>query len=252
MKTTWEEIGFGQEAKAFRGLLIEVEGLGGVVESEEGIDIVKRIDWNKPVYKFQGHDIFCKNLVLRILDEYFIKQGKYLENHIPVPLGSFNNSNGCGYYYRHVEGSEGFPLVVIDEDYRKVEVQIDEWNSFTGLFHLFGFELGRDIAEFDDAGVGKNIIMRPWGGEIYKTKELHSNWKRIDFGSSSCDFDYKKFLEKIKKESTELLANLGDYHKLLYLAAKYCEFGEELNKKEEGELEELVLQFRKEKIQENL
>src|SRR3989344_1060029 len=215
----WIEIGSGQEAYVLKGEVDEVEGIGGIIKLERPIVAAKRISWGKPIFEYQGHDMYCKNLVLKIFDELFLRKGNYTVSHIPMPLGSFNG----GHYYSYVEGSEGFPLEVNDEDYNSVPVQIDEWNKFTGSFNEFGFHVGDDIAEAVDGRIGKNMIMMPWDmNEVYLTGRLHKNWKRIDFGNVSLRFDYDRFLETMHNNKIKLKQQMGQDYLLALIAAKYC------------------------------
>lgn len=232
----WEEIGFGQEAQAFKGELKEIEGIGGIVKSEKPITLTKRKSWGNPYYEYQGHDLFCKHLCARLLDELFLREGKYTKAHIPIPVGSFNG----GYYYQFAEGTEGFPLEIMVDNCRQ-PVRREEWNIFAGLFNEFGFKVHNDIADASDGRTGKNIIFLPWDIEkVYDTAVLHADWKRIDFGAKSCAFDYEKYLLEIAGKRQEL----ADEYGLAVLAAQY--YGLHENSKE---LEELVLRFREKRIQ---
>lgn len=225
----------------WKGTITKIEGIGGIVKSENPIVVVKKS--LKP-----GHHYFCKHLTLSILEEYFLKENRYSRSHIPVPLGSFDE----GYYYKFVEGSDAFPSEIVDQDTMKpVPIQLDEEDIFSGLFNSFGFNVGGDKV-VPNGIAGKNIVHSGWNtGELYKTRRLSSDWKRIDFDYTSCLFNYKKFEEAMEPKKEELIMQLGENYKLALLAAKYYHSLGNLENKEFEEfqeLEELVLQFRKEKL----
>lgn len=245
----WIPVDYGQEAYVSKGNLNHIEGIGGILDSEKPITVARRIGWNNPVYDFEGHDVFCRHLASRLLDEYFVKTGRYSRNHIPIPFGSFNGAN-AGYYYEFIEGSEGFPLVIPDEDYHQIEVRIDDWNSFIGSFNSFGFDAGRDIADPIDGRTGKNVIFCGWDmNKVYETGRLHSNWRRIDFGTASYSLDFERFAKGLERDRSDLTKVLGDYYKLVFLTGKYSQFNQNLTEDENHVLEMLVLRFRREKIE---
>ena len=240
----WTNAGQGDEAYVLKGPLAEIEGIGGIVTAERPIIVAKRTNWGNPVNKHQGHDLFCKHLILRILDEHFLRQGRYSHPHIPIPLGSFNG--GC--YYVFAEGSENFPLSIATEHGQK-PVRISEWNEFTGYFGRFGFNAGHDIADADNGRVGKNVILSQWDiNEVYETGTLDSGWKRIDFGSRSLPFDYDKFMQAVEEKKADLTGQMQDDYGLLLLAAKYSYMPKDFTSEEFRDLEERVLQFRSEQI----
>jgi len=237
MRPGWHYIGEGQEAQVYRGKLREISGIGGVIEYKIPFDVAKRKDINNPISEFDGHDLFCKHLVLSLLDKNFIKRGIYQHHHIPLPLGSFNG----GYYYEFAEGIEGFPLEYIDteNDYRITPVQISEWYKFYGLFDSVGFNVGADITDPNDGRSGKNMVFLPWTIN-YETEGLHPFWKRIDVGSASLPFNYEKFEKNIQ----ELRPNLNEDFITINLAAKFYHLNGNINIQEQKELEKRVHEFR--------
>jgi len=262
----WVKIGFGQEARAFKGNPTEIEGMP-IIKSNptsmivrKPMVVVKRVDWEDPIYDYQGHDLFCIHLAAKLLEELFLKEGKYKTEHIPIPLGSFNDKK-AGYYYEYVKGSEGFPFELqgdADVDYRQIPVEIKEWIEFKGPFNDFGFSMESDIADAVNATNGKNIIMSEYstkelyeGYEKNKTYTLHPFWKRIDFGRSSFLFNYEIFEAEMLNNQTYLLREMGQNYRLALLSAKYYNTNGEMPQKElkklEGmtELEGMILQFRK-------
>jgi hypothetical protein len=193
--------------------------------------VVKRVNWDAPIYPYQGHDLFCKHLVAKLLEELFLKESNYSNQHIPIPLGSFNTIHEAGYYYKYVDGSEGFPFELQgdkDDNFRQVHVEIKEWGDFVGLFNDFGFSVENDIADANNARIGKNVIMSKYSTKkIYreyeknKTYTLHARWKRIDFGSTSCPFDYEKFIKEMTQRKSELEVKMSRNYSLALLSAEY-------------------------------
>lgn len=241
----WNFTGAGQEAVVYIGNLKYIDGIGGEIGSETPISVAKRINHrigDKPIPDFQGHDLFCKHLVFRILDDYFVNTRKYSQNHIPIPLGSFNDSNESGYYYKFVEGDEEVSLTFIDEDYKQREFVVDEWNTFIGLFNTFGIDLGRDITQYDDKNVGKNVIYSDL--RDLDRGRIGSDWKRIDFGSASCGFDYDKFFKLISRETgMEKI-----YRELAILSAKYSQYRVELSNREKDIFDEFIYRHRNQSL----
>jgi len=105
----WQEVGSGQEACVLKGNLKEIDG---IIKSEKLISVAKRVNWNKLIHDYEGHDLFCKHLTLSLIDKLFLIEGKYCHSHIPAPVGSFSG----GYYYKFVEGTHYCPLEIINED----------------------------------------------------------------------------------------------------------------------------------------
>ena len=245
-ESLWPEIGRGGEAYVLKGELTQIKGLGGILSSEKPITVAKRINLGSPVYNYQGHETFCINVILRILDEYFKGQKEYSHNHIPRPLGSFNDREKAGYYYEFVEGNEGFPSLIMYADRGQVLVGMEEWNEFCGLFNSFGFVVDADKIESSDANY-KNILLHgSWNQEeLDITGKHHPRWKRIDFGYSSLPFKYEKFLGEMERYHDVL----GGRYELTMLSARYCKH-ENLTQGEIKELENSVLQFRKDMISE--
>lgn len=244
----WVAIGDGQEAYALMGNATEIDGIGGVVSFPSRIAAVKRVSWEAPDHDYRGHDLFCKHLVARLLDEFFVKQGEYSREHIPIPLGSFNGGRISGYYYVYAEGSEGFPLEIMDDEYRQVPVHINEWFPFVERFCSFGFGVNSDIADPIDGRTGKNIVFSSWDvGELYRTCCLPSEWKRIDLGEVSCPFRYEKFVEEMARRESELTDKME--YRLALLAAKYYHLKDHMPDAEQGELFDMILESRKRQAQ---
>jgi hypothetical protein len=198
----WKEIGDGDEAFAFKGEIGSVEGLGGIVRLRKKISVVKRIG-HKGYFSWQGHDVFCRNLAAKLLDYYFLKRKKYAREHVPLPLGSFNNENESGYYYEFVPGKEGWD-----------RPELEELSSFIDCMTSFGFGVSEDI--FADSGGGKNIIFQE--GNL---------WKRIDYGTRSCPYNYECFEKQSGDEKKKIERAVGKKnYKTMALAARYGDFRE--------------------------
>ena len=217
----WIEIGSGEEAIAYKGALKSLNLLEIDQSLDEGRIVVKRVN-HSCVESSQGHDVFCRHLAIGILEDYFIGCKDYSEKHIPCVLNSFNNGESCGYYYEFVEGSEGWPT----------EVNIEEQRVFSNKMNNFGIDLWHDTCFVDDARIGKNVIFKPWNtNEVYNTDNsghyqgLHKFWKRIDFGSCSCKFDYEKFRDKLYENRDNMKKVLGrETYRILELAGKYGDY----------------------------
>jgi hypothetical protein len=238
------EVGYGQEAYVLKGDLREIEGLGGSVFSRNPLTVAKRVNWNRSGEYWDGHDLFCKHLSLCLLDEFFLREGRYTQSHIPVPLGSFDG----GYYYEFVRGDEGFPLGILDENYNQVVVEIKEWIPFVNSFNSFGFGVESDVADPMDAMSAKNVILREWDiNSLYETGQLGPYWKRIDFGSFSCPFNYEKFKNEIGTRKNDLTNCLGDENYRLALSSAEFFVNERIQDQKMEDFYELVLKFRKER-----
>lgn len=238
-RDSWVEIGSGQEAYVLKG---NITKLGGIVRirAKKPVSVAKRINHNR-VSRYGGHILFCKHLAARILEEFFLKNDEYGREHIPIPVGSFN----AGYHYEFVEGSEGFPLVIFD-GYRDILIEIEEWNPFVNLFNSFGFGVGSDVADAVDGRTGKNVIFSAWDiNKVYQTKRLHSGWKRIDFGSASCPFDYERFEKQMLKRKKELTSLINEDYSLGLLCGKYCFLKGDLAERESKKFNELLIRFLK-------
>ena len=230
----WAEIGSGQEAYVLKGQMNQIEGIGGIVRCEP-MTVAKRVNQDKS----EGRILFCKHLAIKILEEFFIQSGKYNNEHIPLPLGSFKD----GYYYKFAEGSEGFPYEIFDGSNR-IQVQIYEWPAFVGAFSSFGIDLSRDIADANDGRVGKNVIFSGWDvNEVYETGRLHPGWKRIDFGYASCGFDYEKFENEMKRRDAEITTKIGRRHRLGVMAAYFYHNNGNIPREEYWRTEKWIYKF---------
>lgn len=235
-------VGEGEEAQVFRGTLDVIGGIGGSVCYENPIDVAKRV--NFPASSgYSGNDLFCRHLVFKILENFFIRRlKKYHQMHIPVPLGSYK----YGYYYRFVIGSEGFPSEFLDDNLNRVLVNLEEENAFRNCFNDFGIDLGKDTLDSND-GSRKNIIAADYNiKKLYRTGRISTEWKRIDFGERSCLFDYDKFLEEMSKRKEEFKAM--DCYALALLAGKYFANRGNISAGELRKLERQCRIFRKRKI----
>jgi hypothetical protein len=240
-RLAWVDIGSGQEAQAFRGKISDIEGVGGVLHAPKPVDAVKRVNWCKT----GGEKVYFKNAVLSILDEYHVRSGNYTYPHIPDPLGSFEG----GYYYRFVEGNEGFPNSLQNDSNRYEPVEKKEWNRFVGLFNMAGFGVNHDVSDADDARSGKNIIMGEFNfGSVYETFTLPKEWKRIDFGTMSCPGNPDEFSSYIRENDVELGKTMGYKHDLLKLAGKKVFTPEDMSPDEKAQLNILTLKYRREKL----
>jgi len=226
--THWEEIGDGDEAIAYKGVVDSIEGIGGIIKLNTPRLIVKRVN-HSSYFEWEGHDIFSRHLAAKIIEAYCIKSGKYHHEHIPVPLGSFSG----GYYYDFVDGFEDWDT----------EREIEEKNEFVGWLSGFGFPMWEDTSCWSGGGSGKNVIFSRYS----KEGKLPSDWKRIDFGINSLHFDYKKFESEMTDMKGEFKRIIGEENYFLaFLSGKYgCFERNKMCKEEKDYLEGLVIEFRK-------
>jgi len=241
----WIKIGEGDEAIAYKGNPESLEGFGGTLELIKPRTVVKRTNITGTPEDWEGPDIFCRNLTASILDNYFIKKDIYSTEHIPLPLGSFKG----GYYYEFAEGSEGWPTTFINKDYNRTLIDIKENIVFINHMNSYGFNIWGDTCDALDTSSGKNVIFETWNAETsLKFGELPSCWKRIDFGSRSCPFNYETFKKRTKGKKSELESVIGtSLYKLLILAGKYGDYTarQEISDREISELETRALNFRR-------
>ncbi|MEI6831245.1 MAG: 6-phosphofructokinase, partial [Candidatus Omnitrophota bacterium] len=202
------------KAMVYSGRPGQVKGIDGkIMELPVGTKVVMRVSKDLT----PGLDMFLRHVILRIMDDYFLKEKIYTVNHIPLPLGYFGNQ----YYYVFVEGSEGWPTVLIDldsPDYRKASVMMEEYHVFKGQLYSWGFDIW-DIVE-TDGDAGQNIIHRGWDiSQLYETFQLSKDWVLIDLDGLA--FNKEKFFQAVKEIKGELKRDLDWQYELLMLAAGY-------------------------------
>jgi 6-phosphofructokinase/ubiquinone/menaquinone biosynthesis C-methylase UbiE/poly-beta-hydroxyalkanoate depolymerase/phosphoglycolate phosphatase-like HAD superfamily hydrolase/DNA-directed RNA polymerase specialized sigma subunit len=212
-ETIWKFVSDSQ-AMVYFGRPGQVEGIDNrMVKLPADTKVVMRISKDSS----PGLDMFLRHVILKIMDDYFLKEGIYTVNHISLPLGYFKNS----YYYLFTEGSEGWPTVLIDMNspvYSKTPVMMEEYHAFKGYLYCWGFDIW-DIVDSDGDG-GKNIIHRDWNiSRLYETFQLSKDWVLIDLDGLT--FNKEKFFQSAGKIKGESKRHLDWQYELLMLAAGY-------------------------------
>lgn len=214
------EGGAGGEAQVkvqFRNIF---PGIGGTVQIQQPMMAAWREEFNQVAG--MGKRLFLKHLILKKLDDYFTRTGRYLFPHITRPLGSERRDNGEGkegYWYQWVYGHESFPWEYSRAEGGREIVVLDEWGRFTACFEETGITLSRDVCDADNGLISQNIIH-----EFYKSFEVDLNfcWKRIDFGAGSMRIDFEKLCHFFETNGTALGTVLGGERlALMVLAGRY-------------------------------
>ncbi|MDD4940035.1 MAG: 2,3-bisphosphoglycerate-independent phosphoglycerate mutase, partial [Candidatus Omnitrophica bacterium] len=227
----------------------EEEGTGGSsvvyrcsIDSIKGNKLFNTIRMAKKV-RTEGENTFYRNVILSLLDEYFLKKGNYSVSHIPAPLGWIKNA--C--FYIFVQGEEGFPWDLGPFGH----VQIEEWNSCIGSFGAAGVSLSSDVTTPDDGRVSKNIIVEPYKiSELYETMKLSKIWKRIDVDSGSVGIREEE-LERYIRENRDSLQNILGW-KFSLLETVFEIYFKGKNAQKEGNFTQLFGKYQKEILREYL
>jgi len=216
----WVEIGSGGEACCQKGNPNELEGIGGTLKVEKPLAAVKRVN-HMSTSQIVGEGLFLKHLCAKILDDHFVAEGVYDTSHVTSPLGSFPG----GYYYEYAVGSDGFYW----ED-----TELSGYIKFTNNLSNAGISVGDDTTDVDDARWSKNIV---------HDSGHPANWKRIDFGGSSCPTRAEKF-KTFLESNPQLEQKMGWKHELLTLAGRKSILQETLKPPEEERLTSLSRKYR--------
>lgn len=179
-------------------------------------------------------EVFFKHIIAKILNEYFLKIGKYTYNHVPDFLTTYGRGYEGGYYYIFVKGNEGFPWEIIGSNGERIPVTLEEWDSFKSVFYNAGITMS-DVVE-NTGNSGKNIVLEvDWQiGELYKQLEegkipsLPKYWQRIDYDTQSMPVKRGELEEFLKANQSQLYSVLGkekfDFLNLAFRGYKF--FGE--------------------------
>jgi len=236
------EAGFGSEAIVYLEQRNSFPGIGWNIYTTQGLGCANREDHNYS--KHIGHHNFLRHSIIKKLEDYFVQQDKYHIAHIPRPLGSTDR----GYIYEFVEGSEGFPWVLVGRDGEKIKTQLEEWNIFSGAFATAGVDF-HEVTDVDSQDVSKNVIFshrHELDKLDYENPSLSSLWAKIDFGSRSTTINSEK-LEKFLAENKEkLIITLSSQrYEFLRLALEYIKEGpQNMDRIDIGKLEILAGDFR--------
>ncbi len=239
--------GSGSEATVLVELRKKFPGMGGDIFTQEGAVVAMRVEKNfSPGY---GHRMFVKHMLVKKLEDYFYKLGRYNYAHLPRPFGSIDEDERQAYIYEWVFGKEGFPWRAKDYEGEK-KLTINEWNEFVGCFASVGIAMNTDCSDPEDCRISKNIIHQfPEQGYPH-TFQMSSIWKRIDFGPSSLRIDYdsvERFLIDNERKVKDTL-RLERYN-MLTLALDYLKEDRKMSDFDKGRLEILVGQYRRRTLQ---
>ena len=236
--------GAGGEAQVktqFRNIF---PGVGGTIMVQQPIMSAWREEFSQT--QGNGKKLFLKHLVLKKLDDFFTRTGRYFFPHITRPLGSSNGGDKEGYWYQWVFGRDDFPWEFPGTDYRKEVVGLKEWSKFTSAFEETGINLAMDIC-VEQGVTSQNIIH-----EAYKSFEANLNfcWKRIDFGAGSMGIDYDKLCKFFELNTTSLCEVLRpERFALLVMAARYL--SGKMTKEYCCELDRLTADYRLSTLKQN-
>ncbi len=222
-------------------------GIGGRVVIQQPIMAAWREEFNQA--PGIGKRIFLKHLILKKLDDYFCRTGRYFFPHITRPLGSVEVDSALigGYWYQWVYGRESFSWEYPRADGGRELVTLEEWGQFTACFYEAGINLSTDICDADNGLISQNIIH-----EFYKSFETDLNfcWKRIDFGAGSMRIDFDKLCHFLEKNSMILGEVLGGERlALMILAGKFL--SENLPRESCRELDRLTAIYRLSTLRQN-
>ncbi len=173
-----------------------------------------------------GLNLFLRHFLIKKLETYFIKTGRYTFSHIPRPLGY--RLDGCCYWYEWVYGSERVPRsFVLDPQSFKPGQGLAEWWEFVDAFWSAGVDMVSGLRflpstnRYSDEVVAKQIIV----GEPVGRKEpdyISRMWKRVNFHQRSVRINLpmlKRFLLSNREELERVLFKephaIGRYQTIL-------------------------------------
>lgn len=240
---------FGDEAEVSQALAWRFPGVGGTIVTEHAVLTAIRQEFSASL---PGHakTIFDKHAIIKKLDDYFHRSGKYKYQHIPRPLGSATILQDGGktretYFYQWAYGSEGFPWFCPGTDSKRMPVELDEWNKFVSCFYEAGIDLSYDC-RVTDGESSKNIIHEAPDGEEARSR-FNCLWKRIDFGSRSMIFKPDVCAKFIRDSREKLIRAFGasglDRYEMMELGLRYIGDGA-LDAHSMGRLEILTRNYR--------
>jgi hypothetical protein len=246
------EGGSGSEALILVQLRNIFPGIGGTIKTKQVIETALREEYSP----FPGiaHKNYIKHAIIKKIDDYFHRMGKYIFSHITRPLGSISGEKEEkryeAYMYSYETGVSSFPWEYTNNEGNTEPVILEEFGLFCDLFYEAGIELGttKDITDPDNGKISQNIIHRLHSH--YPTNgDLNCLWKRIDFGQRSMNIKYD-LLEKFLQDKSESLKEvIGMERYLMIVLANKFLFGEisgkKINEKEKGQLEILIGNYRK-------
>lgn len=238
--------GSGEEARVKVELRTMFPGIGGTVHTSEGVATAFRQE-HIPSPK-SGHRMFLRHLIIKKLDDYFFRTGKYVFAHIARPLGSISQEEGEkkeAYLYEWAFGSEGFAWSQISAYGERSQVILRDWNHFVACFKNAGIDLLYDTTDVDDGNVSKNIIHQ-YPKSTSDGYEMNSLWKRIDFGIRSIRMNYDALDNFLGDNKTQLIDKLRyERYGMMRLALKYLKESPTISQLYVGRLEVLIGEYRR-------
>jgi hypothetical protein len=239
------EGGSGGEANVNVELRTEFPGIGGTIITQEGIAAAFRDNYN-PMPK-EGHRMFIKHTIIKKLEDYFHRSGRYSYAHITRPLGSISVlgvNHSEAYIYEWAFGTDRFSWEFINpEDGRSIPIDLHDWNRFNGAFLSAGIDLQRDCTDAEDGRVSQNVVHQ--FPNCKDTNVLSCLWKRIDFGERSIRIDYDKlsaFLREKEDNMREILRS--ERYEMMLLAYEYLTSRQKMNEISIGRLDALLGDYR--------
>jgi hypothetical protein len=192
--------------------------------------------------------MFLRHAIIKKVEDYFHRKGRYVFSHIPRPLGSISRDNGDpyeAYLYEWAFGAEGFSWVYMDGDVNKHFITLRDWNKFVASFRKAGIDMTTDISDSEDANMSKNIIHQ-YPVPTADGSEMNLLWKRIDFGYQSLRIDFEQLERFLQDEKEDLISVLRYWrYEMLVLAKEYLQHRENLRERDIGRLEILVADYRR-------
>ena len=233
------EGGTGSEARVDVELRTRFPGIGGTIDTYQGIAVARRNEFNTAPNV--GHEMFLRHTLIKKLEDYFFKKGHYRYAHVTRPLGSAEIAYICEWAF----GRDGFPWAYPDETGQSISVQLDDWNSFNAMFLESGIDLQTDCTNPENGAISQNIVHQLHLGASASQPILNRLWKRIDFGPRSIRLDYERLLNYLRKNEQDIKETLkvGRYD-MIMTACKYLLNQGKIEPREREKLEMLALDYR--------
>lgn len=238
------EGGYGGEAVVNVELRTKFPGLGGTIITHEGVATAFRREI-MPTQQ-SGHRMFIRHTIIKKLEDYFYRKGKYRFAHIPRPLGSISNRDKSieAYLYEWAFGTDGFPWEVADYDGNWSNVILHDWDHFYANFEGVGIVM-KDITDVDNGRISKNIVHQ-YPKVSADGLEMNCLWKRIDFGYASIFVHYDKLSKFLYEKKDDLIDTLrSDRYEMLRLATQYIDEPRQMREVDIGRLEAYLGDYRR-------
>ena len=189
MTIDWQFVGEGGEARVWKSFF-------QYSPSEKGLWIAKR-EVSLSETK-EGKYLYEKNVMMKKLDDFFLRHGRYTVSHIPKPIGYYDK----GHFYVFVEGNDSFSWGFPDFNFGKTRIKLDEWNEFVSAFSEAGFDVNEDVVRVDSCSAigAKNIVHSDYTLQDEFDEFLNKDWKRIDIGTGSLPWDIEKTIEFMRRK----------------------------------------------------